>query len=149
MVTGDLRPGAISSSRETRADHRAPRPPAGVHRHLGVRGQTSCIELRLTSEPPGGTRLELEHTADPGDGAAEFGPGAEGVGWDTALIGPVIDLTLGSPLTPGTAGLGGVGAGRGVITLSSRRRRDADVAAGRMKPPPRPRPTDLARLHRR
>src|SRR5437016_8338188 len=46
-------------------------------------GDVSWIEVRLTGEPGGGTRLQLQHTARVDDQRwAEFGPGAVGVGWD-------------------------------------------------------------------
>ena len=132
-VTGDLRAGGRfqiegnASGTIERCD-----PPQGFTATWEFGGQTSWIELRLSSEPPGGTRLELEHIAAPGDGPwAEFGPGAVGVGWDMGLMG------LATYLTPGSsadlrerAAWPASGPGREFITESSRRWRDADVAAG-------------------
>jgi uncharacterized protein YndB with AHSA1/START domain len=53
----------------------------------------SEVEVRLSSTPAGGTRLELEHTALV-DAALweQFGPGAVGVGWDGALLGLTLHL---------------------------------------------------------
>jgi uncharacterized protein YndB with AHSA1/START domain len=51
-------------------------------------GGVTWIEIRLTSEPQGGTRFTLEHTGIASDAHwAEFGPGAVGVGWETGLLG--------------------------------------------------------------
>ena len=88
-VTGDLKPGGHyqiegnASGTIERCD-----PPRGFTATWEFGGQISWIEVRLASEPPDGTRLELEHIADPGTPWAEFGPGAVGVGWQMALIPP-------------------------------------------------------------
>jgi uncharacterized protein YndB with AHSA1/START domain len=51
-------------------------------------GQVSWIEVRLTAEPEGGSRFELEHVAHVDDEFWEqYGPGATGIGWDLALLG--------------------------------------------------------------
>jgi uncharacterized protein YndB with AHSA1/START domain len=131
-VTGDLKPGGHyqiegnASGTIERCD-----PPREFTATWEFGGQTTWIEVRLTSEPPDRTRLELEHIADPGTPWAEFGPGAVGVGWDMALVGLVIHLTSGQSVDPQEAAAWMVSApGREFITLSSRRWRDADVAAG-------------------
>jgi hypothetical protein len=59
-------------------------------------GDVSWIEVRLTPESAGRTRLELEHTMLTGDHWQEFGPGAGGVGWDLALVGLDQFLAAGS-----------------------------------------------------
>jgi uncharacterized protein YndB with AHSA1/START domain len=132
-VTGDLRAGGHFQI-EGNAGGTIDRcdPPQAFTATWEFGGQTSWIELRLSSVPPGSTRLELEHIAAPGDGTwAEFGPGATGVGWDMCLMG------LATYLTPGRsadlrdrAAWPASGPGREFIAGSSRRWRDADVAAG-------------------
>jgi uncharacterized protein YndB with AHSA1/START domain len=132
-VTGDLRAGGHFQI-EGNAGGTIDRcdPPQAFAATWEFGGQTSWIEFRLSSVPPGSTRLELEHIAAPGDGTwAEFGPGATGVGWDMCLMG------LATYLTPGrSAGLRdraawpASGPGREFIAGSSRGWRDADVAAG-------------------
>lgn len=131
-VTGDLRPGGRyqiegnASGTVERCD-----PPREFTATWEFGGQTSWIEVRLTSEPQGATRFELEHIADPGTPWAEFGPGAVGVGWDMALMGLATHLASGLPVDP-QAGAAWVTSapGQEFITLSSRRWRDEDVAAG-------------------
>jgi uncharacterized protein YndB with AHSA1/START domain len=55
----------------------------------------SEVEVRL-SEEDGGTLFELVHAADvPPDFWSGFGPGAAGVGWDLALLGLSLHLTVG------------------------------------------------------
>ena len=56
--------------------------------HLGVTweygGDVSWVEVGLTEDPSGGTRLRLEHVAHVDEGRwEEFGPGPVGVGWDS------------------------------------------------------------------
>ena len=55
-------------------------------------GETSWIEVRLTTVDDG-TRFELDHIAHVDDERwAEFGPGAVGVGWDLGLMGLALHL---------------------------------------------------------
>jgi uncharacterized protein YndB with AHSA1/START domain len=51
-------------------------------------GQVSWVEVRLTADARSGTELRLEHIAHvPKDFWDQFGAGAVGVGWDSALLG--------------------------------------------------------------
>src|ERR1700733_5089039 len=128
-VPGDLRAGGPFQS-EGNASGTIERcaPPRGFTATWEFGGQTSWIELRLSSVPPGSTRLELEHIAPPGDGTwAEFGPGATGVGWDMGLMG------LATYLTPGRsadlrekAAWPASGPGREFPTRSRPRGREGD-----------------------
>jgi len=63
-------------------------------------GGVSWLTLRLLPEPDG-TRLELEHEAQPmPDFSDVYGPGAVGVGWDGGFLGLAIHLenpTAGKP----------------------------------------------------
>ncbi len=97
-------------------------------------GQVSWIEVRLTAEPGGWTRLELEHVAHVDDDLwVQFGPGAVGIGWDGAFMGLASHLS-----GDRTAGLDPqqVAAwqasedGKLFMALSSERWREASVAAG-------------------
>jgi uncharacterized protein YndB with AHSA1/START domain len=85
-VSGDLREGGDfqlegnASGRILRCD-----PPRLLRATFG--GETSIVELRLTPDGEGSTRLELEHSvpieyAGSGAGALYVGPG-----WDGALMG--------------------------------------------------------------
>jgi uncharacterized protein YndB with AHSA1/START domain len=66
-------------------------------------GEVSWLEVRL-AESPGGTTLELEHTAGvDSDRWIEFGPGAVGVGWDMTLLGLGLHLEGGAPVDPAAA----------------------------------------------
>jgi uncharacterized protein YndB with AHSA1/START domain len=131
-VTGDLKLGGHyqvegnASGTIERCD-----PPNGFTATWEFGGQTSWIEVRLTSDPEGGTRLELEHINDPATPWAEFGPGAVGVGWDMSLMGLATHLVSGQSIGPQEgADWMTSAAGREFIMQSSRRWRDADVAAG-------------------
>jgi uncharacterized protein YndB with AHSA1/START domain len=63
-------------------------------------GEISWVELRLSGSQEG-TVLQLTHTA-PVDAERwkEFGPGAVGVGWDTALYGLGLHLESGAAIDP-------------------------------------------------
>ncbi len=60
-------------------------------RHLRVTwewsGDVSWVEVTLTADDAGGTRLRLEHVAHLNEELwDEYGPGATGVGWDLSLL---------------------------------------------------------------
>ena len=107
-------------------------PPNGFAATWEYGGEVSWIEVRLTAEPPGGTRFELEHVAHVDDRKwAEFGPGAVGVGWDLALRGLALHLASreGVPPAEGLAWMGSED-GRRFMTDASERWYEASVAAG-------------------
>ncbi|MBG0830267.1 SRPBCC family protein [Planomonospora sp. ID67723] len=132
-VTGDLRLGGNyqlqgnASGTIERCD-----PPKGFAATWEYGGEISWIEVRLTPDPEGGTRFELEHIAHVDDERwAEFGPGAVGVGWDMALLGLAGHLSSGASVSPEDAGEWVASEeGRRFMTLSSERWCDANVAAG-------------------
>lgn len=69
-------------------------------RHLGVTwefgGGVSWVTVRLSPDPKGGTRLELEHAAHVEAHWEKFGPGAVGIGWDLGLLGLARHLETGA-----------------------------------------------------
>lgn len=78
--------------------------------HLAVTweygGDVSWVDVGLTEDGDGGTRLRLEHVAHVSDERwAEFGPGAVGVGWDLTLLGLDEHLSTGRAVEadPGSA----------------------------------------------
>src|SRR5437588_687924 len=91
-VTGDLRLGGRYQF-EGQAGGLIQRcdPPTAFDATWEYGGDVSWIEVRL-SAVGGGTQLQLEHIAHVDDERwVEFGPGAVGVGWDLAIMGPAID----------------------------------------------------------
>ena len=95
-------------------------------------GDVSWIELRLTPEATGRTRLELEHIARVDDERwTQFGPGAVGVGWDLTVLGLALHLGSGAPVDPAEAAAWSASAeGKQFVTLSSEAWRDASIAIG-------------------
>src|SRR6266704_1478269 len=95
-------------------------------------GQVSWIEVRLSPEPDGRARLELEHIAHIDDEIwAQFGPGAVGIGWDMGFTGLAIHLSTGQAADPRRAAAWQASdEAKRFMTLSSERWRDANVAAG-------------------
>ena len=88
-VSGDLREGGRYQI-EGNASGTIERcePPATLAATWEYGGQVSWIELRVTAEAEGRSRLELEHLAHVGDEIwSQYGPGAVGVGWDQAVLG--------------------------------------------------------------
>ncbi|MFI9155029.1 SRPBCC domain-containing protein [Streptomyces sp. NPDC053367] len=104
-VSGELRTGGRYQL-ENHAGGTVERcdPPRGFLATWEYGGDVSRVELRLTPEREGSTRLELAHL-DPDDDAkwARFGPGAVGVGWEMALVGLTLHLSSGAPVDPARA----------------------------------------------
>ncbi len=107
-------------------------PPESFAATWEFGGETSWIEVQLTAEPDGCTRLQIEHLAPLGaERWAEFGPGAVGIGWDMALAGLAGHLSGRPSISPGEgAAWAASGEGRQFIALSGDRWRDASVSAG-------------------
>jgi uncharacterized protein YndB with AHSA1/START domain len=108
-------------------------PPKSFAATWEFGGQVSWIEVELTAEPAGWTRLELQHIAHVDDDLwAQFGPGAVGIGWDSALLGLAGhlsgDATAVDPQQ--AAAWQSSDDGKLFMSLSSERWREASVAAG-------------------
>jgi uncharacterized protein YndB with AHSA1/START domain len=132
-VTGDLRLGG-KYQLEGNAGGTIERcdPPKSFAATWEYGGQVSWIEVRLTEDPDGGTRFELEHTAHVDDEHWEqFGPGATGVGWDTGFMGLAQHLA-GAPAVDPAEAVAWLTSdeGKEFVTQSSARWRDAHIAAG-------------------
>lgn len=95
-------------------------------------GQTSWIEVRLVEQADERVRFELEHVAHVGEELwAQFGPGAVGVGWDSALLGLALHLSSGESMDPqsGARWLA-TDEGRRFLALSNELWCQASIAAG-------------------
>jgi uncharacterized protein YndB with AHSA1/START domain len=132
-ISGDLRVGG-SYQLEGNASGKIERcePPRSFAATWEYGGLVSWIEVRLTPEPDGATRFELDHISHVDDDLwAQFGPGAVGIGWDMGLLGLAGHLSSGAGVDPGEAAAWMMSdEGRRFMTLSSERWRDASVAAG-------------------
>ncbi|MGW4461563.1 SRPBCC family protein [Micromonospora sp. NPDC004704] len=133
-VTGDLQVGGRYQF-EGNAGGTVERcdPPKGFAATWEYGTEVSWIEVRLTGEPTGGTRFELDHIAHVDDERwAQYGPGATGVGWDLGFIGLGLHLASGgAPVDPAAVEAWSTSdEGRQFITLSSQRWADAAIEAG-------------------
>lgn len=131
-VSGDLRAGGRyqlqgnAGGTIERCD-----PPQSFAATWEYGGSVSWIEVRLTAEPGGRTRFELDHTAHVDERWDEFGPGAVGVGWDMGLMGLATHLSSGHAVDPQeSAAWAGSGPGKQFMSLSSQRWCEASIAAG-------------------
>jgi uncharacterized protein YndB with AHSA1/START domain len=107
-------------------------PPKSFFATWEYGGEISWIEVRLTPESDERTRLEIDHIAHVDDEkAAEFGPGAVGIGWDMMLMGLSVHLSSGRAVDP-QEGMAWAASdeGKRFMTLSSELWRDASIAAG-------------------
>jgi uncharacterized protein YndB with AHSA1/START domain len=109
-------------------------PPRSFRATWEFGGTVTWIEVRLTPEAEGRTRLEIEHIARVDDDTwLRFGPGAVGVGWDMALVGMALYLGSGAreavDREQATAWMASED-GKRFVSASSEGWREANVAAG-------------------
>jgi len=132
-ISGDLRLGGRYAF-EGNASGTIERcePPARVDATWEFGGQTSWVELRLTAEPDGRARFELDHIAHVDDALwAQYGPGAVGVGWDGGVLGLTLHLSeAGSPERATVDAWQASDEGRAFMRLASERWAEASIAAG-------------------
>jgi uncharacterized protein YndB with AHSA1/START domain len=132
-VSGDLRLGGRYDL-EGNASGTIERcePPHRMDATWEFGGTVSWIELRLTSEPDGGTRLVLDHIAAVDDDMwARFGPGAVGIGWDGALLGLALHVEGGgAPARDEAQAWMASEEGRRFYALASERWAEASIAGG-------------------
>jgi uncharacterized protein YndB with AHSA1/START domain len=95
-------------------------------------GGVSWVSVRLSADPKGGTRLELEHLAHVEEHWNKFGPGAVGIGWDLlSLQGLSRHLETGAAVNPEEAnGWPASEEGKTFIRLSGEDWCRADIASG-------------------
>ena len=132
-VSGDLRPGGRYQL-EGNAGGTIERcdPPESFFATWEYGGEVSWIEVRLTAETAGGTRLEIEHIAHVGDERwAEFGPGAVGIGWDMVIMGLSLYLSGRPAVSPeNSAAWAASEEGKRFMKLSGERWCEAHIASG-------------------
>ncbi len=107
-------------------------PPKGFAATWEYGEELSWIEVRLTSEPDGRTRFELDHIGHTDeDRWAEFGPGAVGIGWDMSLMALYLHLSSSASMDPEQATVWMMSdEGREFMTASSEDWYRAAVASG-------------------
>jgi uncharacterized protein YndB with AHSA1/START domain len=87
-VSGDLRLGGrFQIQGNASGEITACDPPKHLALTWEAGGQNSTVDVKLTADQKGGTRLTLEHVLPHDPKWDEFGPGAVGVGWDLTLFG--------------------------------------------------------------
>lgn len=105
-------------------------PPTHLAATWEFGGDVSWIELRLSRDDAGGTRLALTHTSLDSEHWAEYGPGAVGVGWELAALGLSLYLAQPTAPKPDEATFSTSPDGKAFIVGSSEGWREAAVASG-------------------
>jgi uncharacterized protein YndB with AHSA1/START domain len=107
-------------------------PPTSFFATWEYGGQVTWIELRLTAETAGRTRLEIEHIARAGDERwAEFGPAAIGIGWDMLIMGLSLHLSGRPAVDPhSSAAWAASDEGKRFMKLSGEGWCEAHIASG-------------------
>ena len=130
-ISGDLEPGGRYQF-EGHAGGVITRcqPPAHLAITWEFGGDVSWVEVRLTENEAGRTRLALTHTALDSEHWAEYGPGAAGVGWELAAFGLSLHLAQPTMPKPDEATFIASPEGKAFIAGSSEGWREAAVASG-------------------
>lgn len=131
-VSGDLRLGGrFQLEGNAGGEILSCEPPRRIAATWEYGDMLSWIEIRLSEEPDGRTRFELEHIAHVDAHWDEFGPGAVGVGWDMALTGLSAHLVTKEAVDPAAAmEWAASDQGKAFVTLSSEGWCAANIAAG-------------------
>lgn len=128
-VEGDLRLGGrYQLEGNASGEVTACGPPTHLALTWEFGGQLSWVDVHLSEDAAGGTRLRLEHTAPIPDEPWELGPGAVGIGWDLTLLGLGEHLSGGSVEVDEEA-LAGPEALK-IMTRSNEAWCEADIASG-------------------
>ena len=93
-------------------------------------GDVSWVEVQLSDEGDGRTRLALTHTAHLSEHWDEFGPGAVGVGWELGLLGLTIHLEQPAAPKPDEADFAASPHAKTFIVGSSKAWGEAAIEAG-------------------
>jgi uncharacterized protein YndB with AHSA1/START domain len=76
-------------------------PPKNFTATWEYGGNTSWIDVSVSSVGPDRARLVIEHIAHVDDETSrQFGPGAVGMGWDSMLLGLALHLSTGESVDP-------------------------------------------------
>ena len=94
-------------------------------------GGVTWLTVDLTPDPKGGTSLRLEHVAHVDPHWGQYGPGAVGIGWDSALMGLARHLESGVAVAgPEAMAWMASPEGKDFIRKTSVGWGEADIAAG-------------------
>ena len=93
-------------------------------------GDVSWVEVGLSPTKAGETRLTIIHTALLSEHWDMYGPGAAGVGWETALLGLALHIARPDMSKPDEVEFVTSQDGRAFISESSKRWGEASISAG-------------------
>ena len=106
-------------------------PPKSFSLTWEFGGGVSWVEVRLSPEPGGGSRFELDHIAHPEEHWKLYGPGAVGLGYDMALASLARHLATGETTNDQEhAGWWASASGKRFLAETGDRWYEADVAGG-------------------
>jgi uncharacterized protein YndB with AHSA1/START domain len=106
-------------------------PPKSFSLTWEFGGGVSWVEVRLSPEPGGGSRFELDHIAHPEEHWNLYGPGAVGLGYDMALAALALHLATGAVTNDQDhAGWWASDEAKRFLAASGKRWYEADVAGG-------------------
>jgi uncharacterized protein YndB with AHSA1/START domain len=141
-VSGDLRQGGrYQLEGNAGGTITVCQPPTHLMLTWEFGGDISWVEVVLTAEEAGRSRLKLTHTALLSDHWAQYGPGATGIGWELGLLGlalhlahpnqPKIDETAFATSPRGKAFTIGSGEGWGRAAIDAGEDRESALAAAK------------------
>ena len=93
-------------------------------------GDVSWVDVHVSDEGAGRSRLTVTHTAHLSEHWDEYGPGAVGVGWELGLLGLTLHISQPNEPMPDEVAFATSLDGKAIITGSSEAWGQAAVAAG-------------------
>ena len=93
-------------------------------------GDVSWVEIKLSEDGTGETRLTLTHTALLSEHWDQYGPGAVGVGWEMGLLGMALHIEQPEEPKLDEEAFATSPEGKALLTGSSEAWADAAIAAG-------------------
>ncbi len=100
-ITGDLRVGGrFQFQGNAGGEITHCEPPSRFEVTWECMGDISWVNIKLSADAKGGTRLRLEHIAYANEHWNQYGPGAVGLGWEGGLMGLRMHLSGNPPVDP-------------------------------------------------
>jgi len=130
-VTGELKlNGRFQVKGNAGGEITACEPPHHLSLTWEIGGDKSWVDVWLSSDEAGQSRLKLTHTAHLSEHWEKYGPSATGIGWELTLLG--LELNIAQPTDPkiDEAAFAASPDGKAIITGSGESWAQADMENG-------------------
>ena len=135
-ISGDLKLGGrFQLENHAGGEITACAPPRHLSMTWEFAGDVSWVDVRLAAvDDDGASMLTLAHTMRPSPHYDQFGPGATGVGWESALLGVATHLPNPTEQLPGIETIAASPQWRPFVEACSEGWANAAIASGESEP---------------